>query len=75
MRTSRSTGTLTRGKKKAETKDAVPAAIGSQSPTLPPQHEEIARLAYQFWEERGRPDGSSYEDWLRAESHLSSMAS
>jgi hypothetical protein len=75
MPTSRSTGTVTRGKKKTETKDATPVAHGPQSPTMPPQHEEIARLAYQFWEERGRPDGSSYEDWLRAESHLSSMAS
>ena len=27
----------------------------------------IERLAYTYWEERGRPHGSSEEDWLRAE--------
>lgn len=30
-------------------------------------HEDIARLAYYFWEQRGRVDGSPEEDWLRAE--------
>jgi hypothetical protein len=29
-------------------------------------HDEIARLAYRFWEERGRPDGSPEVDWHRA---------
>jgi len=33
-------------------------------------HEDIARLAYQFWEERGCPSGSSEIDWLRAEQEL-----
>lgn len=27
----------------------------------------IAELAYQFWEERGCPEGSSEEDWYKAE--------
>ena len=36
----------------------------------PLNHENIARLAYQFWEERGRPFGSSEMDWLRAEQEL-----
>jgi hypothetical protein len=27
----------------------------------------IAELAYRFWEERGRPEGSPDEDWYRAE--------
>ena len=30
-------------------------------------HEEVARIAYSFWEERGRPFGSPEVDWLRAE--------
>jgi hypothetical protein len=34
--------------------------------------EEIARLAYEFWEARGCPDGSPEEDWLRAERDLQS---
>ncbi len=33
-------------------------------------HEEVARLAYQFWEERGCPVGSSEVDWWRAEQEL-----
>lgn len=27
---------------------------------------QIERLAYRFWEERGRPEGSPDEDWYRA---------
>ena len=34
------------------------------------EHEKIARLAYQDWQERGSPDGSAEEDWLRAEREL-----
>ena len=33
-------------------------------------HEEIARLAYDFWEARGRPLGSPEEDWFAAEQEL-----
>lgn len=29
--------------------------------------DDIARLAYRFWEQRGRVEGSPEEDWLRAE--------
>jgi hypothetical protein len=36
----------------------------------PPRHEEIARLAYSYWEARGRHRGSALEDWLRAEREL-----
>ena len=32
--------------------------------------QDIARLAYALWESRGCPDGSSEEDWLRAEQEL-----
>ena len=31
---------------------------------------EVERLAYQFWEARGRPSGSDQEDWFRAEREL-----
>ena len=36
----------------------------------PPSHEEIARLAYAYWETRGHPHGSAQEDWFRAEREL-----
>jgi hypothetical protein len=32
--------------------------------------EEIARLAYQYWRERGAPIGTPNEDWLRAEEEI-----
>ena len=33
--------------------------------------DEIAKLAYSYWEARGYQGGSSEEDWLRAEQELS----
>jgi hypothetical protein len=35
-----------------------------------PTHEEIARLAEQYWAERGHQDGQAEQDWLRAEQEL-----
>jgi hypothetical protein len=37
-------------------------------------YEQIASLAYQYWQERGCPIGSSEEDWLRAEADLQKQA-
>lgn len=34
------------------------------------RHNQIEKLAYQLWEERGRPLGSSEEDWFQAEREL-----
>jgi hypothetical protein len=33
-------------------------------------HDEIAKLAYEFWERRGHPLGSPEIDWYAAESAL-----
>ena len=35
-------------------------------------HEVKAKLAYQFWEQRGRPFGAPEVDWLAAEKALAS---
>ena len=35
-----------------------------------PSRDEIARLAYHFYETRGRRDGLDVEDWLSAEREL-----
>ena len=35
-----------------------------------PTNEEIAKLAYLYWEARGCQGGSPEEDWLRAEEEL-----
>jgi len=36
----------------------------------PPSREEIARLAYQFYQVRGRQGGQDVADWLSAEQAL-----
>ncbi len=36
------------------------------------EHEEIARLAYRYYLERGTTEGSAEEDWLRAEREVRS---
>ena len=35
-----------------------------------PNHQLIARLAYELWERNGRPAGSAERDWLLAEQIL-----
>ena len=42
--------------------------MGNESPS----HDEIAVLAYSYWEARGCQGGSPDEDWLRAERELRS---
>jgi len=37
--------------------------------------EKIALLAYSYWEERGRQEGSPEEDWFRAEKKILSQIS
>ena len=37
-------------------------------------HEDVAVLAYSYWEARGRQDGFAEQDWLRAERELSKLA-
>ena len=34
------------------------------------RHDEVANLAYELWERRGRPLGSPETDWRAAESVL-----
>ena len=37
----------------------------------PEEHaEEIAEVAYSYWESRGREDGHDVEDWLTAEQEV-----
>ena len=38
--------------------------------TVAYRHDEIAKLAYELWERRGRPLGSPEIDWHAAESTL-----
>ncbi|MBI4903624.1 MAG: DUF2934 domain-containing protein [Acidobacteria bacterium] len=57
-----------------ETESAASAAATlaqavATEPTSAPQ-EEIARLAYFYWQERGCPHGDSMQDWLHAEQEV-----
>jgi len=36
----------------------------------PSEREEVARLAYSYWEQRGCRHGSPDEDWYRAEEEV-----
>jgi hypothetical protein len=60
--------------KKSETKRDLQAALGNLPP-MPetnekPSHEQIARRAYERWEDAGRQPGMADLDWIRAEQEL-----
>ena len=51
------------------------AAEPSAAPlTVGPTQDEIAKLAYSYWEARGYTGGSPDEDWIRAEQELRAAA-
>jgi len=58
------TRTRHRAKPAPAAEEQAPQAV---APRDVDEHEEIARLAYSYWEARGRTGGSAEEDWLRAE--------
>ena len=51
---------------KRSTVSTEPEAVSATTPS----HEQIAALAYSYWEARGYQGGSPEEDWLRAEQEL-----
>ena len=57
-------------KKHVAAEPVEPQAVVAAQPVYQPAHEEIALLAYSYWEARGCQGGSSEEDWLRAEREL-----
>jgi hypothetical protein len=44
---------------------AEPVAL-SAAPVAEPTYEEVAKLAYSYWEARGYQGGSQEDDWFRA---------
>lgn len=58
----------------AATARALEPIAGSIEGLPSPTYEEIAQLAYQYWQERGCPHGSPDEDWLQAEMALQKQA-
>ena len=57
-----------------EIASAIPATVQPElvTPSVEPSYEEIAALAYTYWEGRGCQGGCPHEDWLRAEQELRS---
>ena len=51
---------------KPEDSSKIDAAAAFSSPSVS-RRERISLLAYNYWEQRGRPCGSPDEDWFRAE--------
>jgi hypothetical protein len=60
---------------KAAKKKAAPKSVAARVRATTPTHEEISRLAQQYWIERGWQDGYAEQDWLRAEQELVGIAS
>lgn len=52
---------------KSVTHSKTAAAPVAAAPIAASAHEEIAKMAYAFWESRGYQHGSAEQDWLRAE--------
>jgi len=46
------------------------AAVGKPLTAKTPTHDQIARLAYEYWLKRERKNGQHQQDWLRAEREL-----
>lgn len=53
-----------------ERSESVTAPTSVAAPAPDPTFDEVAQLAYSYWEARGYQGGSSEEDWLRAEQEL-----
>src|SRR5947209_4468527 len=76
----RKSATRPRGNRAAEPISALAPAVSSPETVTPqadasvpaytPSFEEIAKLAYTYWEARGYQGGCPEEDWLRAEQEL-----
>jgi hypothetical protein len=55
-----------------EAPEVTAAAAVSETPVVVAElsQEDVAKLAYSYWEARGYAGGSPEEDWLRAEQEL-----
>ncbi|MBK9138468.1 MAG: DUF2934 domain-containing protein [Verrucomicrobia bacterium] len=57
---------------KTTRKKSKPASAPTSSPTANVElsEAEIARVAYEIWEEEGRPEGRDLEHWMLARKRL-----
>jgi hypothetical protein len=67
----RAKSTVTRKhRNSAVTESAIAPSSAAAAPASDPAFDQVAQLAYSYWEARGYQGGSSEEDWLRAEQAL-----
>jgi hypothetical protein len=59
--------------KRATKKSQLDEVMVPVTPASRPSHDEIARLAYSYWQARGYQHGSAEADWLRAEAELANL--
>jgi Protein of unknown function (DUF2934) len=64
-------------KKAASAAKADPVAANGNVATMerPVAHDEVARLAHTYWQQRGHRHGQHEDDWYRAEQELRGKAS
>jgi hypothetical protein len=69
-------GSRPRANRVAETVAPVVEAVVlmESTPVYTPSYEEVAKLAYSYWEARGCQGGCPGEDWVRAEQELRGQA-
>ena len=72
---SRSKPAASSRKSSTRAKGAALATNGHEQSSLDVSRDDIARLAYTFWEQRGGDGCSPEQDWFRAESELKARRS
>jgi hypothetical protein len=68
----------TTAKAKLEVAETKPVTASNEKPVAVSHtvsHEEIRRLAHQYWIDGGHRQGHQHEDWARAEAELRRRAS
>jgi len=51
-------------------KPAAPPPMATAATPVQIPHERIAMRAYEKWVQRGRPQGTQFQDWVEAEAEL-----
>lgn len=46
---------------------ATPGSVQRDAQTNLPRQQDISKLAYALWQQRGCPEGTSEQDWIEAE--------
>jgi hypothetical protein len=67
---SQAAGRRARGRSADSARSATQGATAGARDTEQPAYDDIARRAYELYQERGGNEGQDMDDWLRAEAEL-----